>query len=323
MKPPLIIITGPTAVGKSALAVQVAKRIGGEVISADSMQVYRGMDIGTAKITPQEMEGIPHHLLDILSPDEPFDVVRFQALAREAFTLVQQRGHIPILAGGTGFYIQAAVYDIDFTESDTDPAYRLELEKTAAEGESGIQRLYQELKRIDPVSAVRIHPHNIKRVIRALEFYHCSGKRISRHNDEQAQRESPFDFSYYVLTDDRAAIYERINRRVDEMIARGLDAEVRVLKDKGYTKDLVSMQGIGYKEMLDYLNGACTLDEAAEQIKLGSRHFAKRQLTWFRRESGVQWIDRRDFGGSTEAIAEYICSRHMQRACGQEHSGFC
>ena len=307
-KKPLVIITGPTAVGKSALAVALAKRIGGEVISADSMQVYRGMDIGSAKITPEEMEGVPHHLLDILEPEEAFSAARFKELADQAIREVYGRGNIPIIAGGTGFYIQTVLYDIRFSENETDPAYREELEAAAAEGPEGIRRLYERLREVDPLSAERIHQNNVKRVIRALEFYHLTGQPISSHNDEQAQQASPYHFAYFVLTDDRAAIYDRIDRRVDIMMSAGLEEEVRKLYNRGCTRDMVSMQGLGYKEMLAYLNGECSLAEAVYLIKRDSRHFAKRQLTWFRRERDVQWLDRRAFTGE-EALLDEICRR--------------
>ena len=307
-KNPLVIITGPTAAGKSALAVALAKRIGGEVISADSMQVYRGMDIGSAKITPEEMEGVPHHLLDILEPEEEFSAAAFKELADQAIQDIYKRGKIPIIAGGTGFYIQTVLYDIRFNENETDPEYRAKLEKEAAKGEEGILGLYNRLREIDPLSAERIHQNNIKRVIRALEYYHLTGQPISLHNDEQARQTSPYNFAYFVLTDDRAAIYERIDRRVDKMIKAGLEAEVKKLKDRGCTRDMVSMQGLGYKEMLDYLNGECTLEQAVYLIKRDSRHFAKRQLTWFRRERDVRWLDHQEFNNE-EDILEEVCSQ--------------
>ena len=307
-KNPLVIITGPTAAGKSALAVALAKRIGGEVISADSMQVYRGMDIGSAKITPEEMEGVPHHLLDILEPEEEFSAAAFKELADQAIQDIYKRGKIPIIAGGTGFYIQTVLYDIRFNENETDPEYRAKLEKEAAKGEEGILGLYNRLREIDPLSAERIHQNNIKRVIRALEYHHLTGQPISLHNDEQAQQTSPYNFAYFVLTDDRAAIYERIDRRVDKMIKAGLEAEVKKLKDRGCTRDMVSMQGLGYKEMLDYLNGECTLEQAVYLIKRDSRHFAKRQLTWFRRERDVRWLDHQEFNNE-EDILEEVCSQ--------------
>lgn len=306
-KKPLIILTGPTAVGKTKASIGLAKAVDGEIISADSMQVYRHMDIGSAKIKPEEMEGIPHHLIDVLEPDDEFHVVKFQQLAKKAMREIWERGHIPIVTGGTGFYIQALLYDIDFDENEKEDAYRKELEAYARE--HGAEALHEKLALVDPASAEMIHPNNIKRVIRALEFYEQTGKRISEHNEIQRQRESPYAFAYFVLTDDRAHLYERINRRVDQMIEEGLVNEVQALKDKGYTKQLVSMQGLGYKEILDYLDGNCTLEEAIYTIKRDTRHFAKRQLTWFKRERDVIWINKQSFGYEAEQILDEMLSK--------------
>ena len=306
-KKPLIILTGPTAVGKTKASIGLAKAVDGEIISADSMQVYRHMDIGSAKIKPEEMEGIPHHLIDVLEPDDEFHVVKFQQLAKKAMREIWERGHIPIVTGGTGFYIQALLYDIDFNENEKEDACRKELEAYARE--HGAEALHEKLALVDPASAEMIHPNNIKRVIRALEFYEQTGKRISEHNETQRQRESPYAFAYFVLTDDRAHLYERINRRVDQMIEEGLVNEVQALKDKGYTKQLVSMQGLGYKEILDYLDGNCTLEEAIYTIKRDTRHFAKRQLTWFKRERDVIWINKQSFGYDAEQILDEMLSK--------------
>ena len=306
-KKPLIILTGPTAVGKTKASIGLAKAVDGEIISADSMQVYRHMDIGSAKIKPEEMEGIPHHLIDVLEPDDEFHVVKFQQLAKKAMREIWERGHIPIVTGGTGFYIQALLYDIDFDENEKEDACRQELEAYAKE--HGAEALHEKLAFVDPASAEMIHPNNIKRVIRALEFYEQTGKRISEHNETQRQRESPYAFAYFVLTDDRAHLYERINRRVDQMIEEGLVNEVQALKDKGYTKQLVSMQGLGYKEILDYLDGNCTLEEAIYTIKRDTRHFAKRQLTWFKRERDVIWINKQSFGYDAEQILDEMLSK--------------
>ena len=306
-KKPLIILTGPTAVGKTKASIGLAKAVDGEIISADSMQVYRHMDIGSAKIKPEEMEGIPHHLIDVLEPDDEFHVVKFQQLAKKAMRKIWERGHIPIVTGGTGFYIQALLYDIDFDENEKKDASRKELEAYARE--HGAEALHEKLALVDPSSAEMIHPNNIKRVIRALEFYEQTGKRISEHNETQRQRESPYPFAYFVLTDDRAHLYERINRRVDQMIEEGLVNEVQALKDKGYTKQLVSMQGLGYKEILDYLDGNCTLEEAIYTIKRNTRHFAKRQLTWFKRERDVIWINKQSFGYDAEQILDEMLSK--------------
>ncbi|MBD5457816.1 MAG: tRNA (adenosine(37)-N6)-dimethylallyltransferase MiaA, partial [Lachnospiraceae bacterium] len=275
-KQPLIILTGPTAAGKSALAVSLAREIGGEIISADSMQVYKHMDIGSAKITREEMTGVPHYLIDILEPDEEFHVVRFQSLAKEALKTIYEKGKIPILAGGTGFYIQSVLYDIDFTATEEDEAFRLLLEQFARE--QGNDALFERLRQIDPKSCEILHANNVKRVIRAIEFYEKTGKPISEHNEEQHEKESPYQFLYFVLTDERSRLYEKIDKRVDAMLEAGLVDEVQSLKDMGCTRDLVSMQGLGYKEILEYLDGECSLEDAVYRIKRDTRHFAKRQL---------------------------------------------
>ena len=302
MKKPLIILTGPTAVGKTKASIGLAKALGGEIISADSMQVYKYMDIGSAKIRPEEMEGIPHYLIDELEPDEEFHVVRFQQMAKEALNKIYANGKIPIVVGGTGFYIQALLYDIDFTESNEDTNYRKELENLAKE--YGAEHLHQMLRKIDTESADSIHANNVKRVIRALEFYHQTGEKISNHNEQERQKESPYNFCYFVLNDNRDLLYDRINRRIDLMLEEGLIEEVKSLKDRGYTKDMVSMQGLGYKEILDYLNGVCTLEEAIYILKRDTRHFAKRQLTWFRRERDVIWLDKNSFEHDEEKLLD-------------------
>ena len=303
-KRPLIILTGPTAVGKTAASIGLAKAVGGEIISADSMQVYRHMDIGSAKITEEEMQGIPHYLVDVLDPEEAFNVVRFQEMAKAAMQKIHDNGHIPIVVGGTGFYIQALLYDIDFTENDSDFSFREELEKTARE--KGTEYLHSLLKQADPEAAEQIHPHNIKRVIRALEFNRKTGQKISTHNEQERRKQSPYEFAYFVLTDNREALYARIDRRVDKMMEQGLLEEVRALKDRGIARESVSMQGLGYKELLAYLDGEILLEEAVRIIKRDTRHFAKRQLTWFRRERDVIWIDRQEIGQEEEKIVDYM-----------------
>lgn len=290
MKKPLIILTGPTAVGKTKLSISLAKAIGGEIISADSMQVYKGMDIGSAKIKKEEIEGVPHYLIDVLEPQEEFHVVRFQQMAKAAMETIYANGHIPIVVGGTGFYIQALLYDIDFTENEEDHAYRQELEELAKE--QGAAYLHNMLQQVDEVSANEIHANNIKRVIRALEFYKQTGTRISEHNAREREKESPYAFCYFVLNDDRAKLYARIDQRIDEMVNEGLVSEVQKLKEQGATRDMVSMQGLGYKEILDYLDGRTSLEEAIYILKRDTRHFAKRQLTWFKRERNVSWIHK-------------------------------
>lgn len=288
-KKPLVIIAGPTASGKTASSVLLAQKIGGEIISADSMQVYRHMDIGSAKIFPEEMCGIPHHLIDILEPTEDFNVVEFQKRAKDAMDIIYSHNKIPILVGGTGFYIQSVLYDIDFNENNSDDAYRKELENIAIT--QGYEALYFRLKEVDPASAQDIHPHNIKRMIRALEYYHQTGERISEHNDIQKQKSSPYQNAFFVLNMERDLLYRRIDKRVDIMLEKGLVTEVKRLKDMGIQRGVTSMQGLGYKEILDYLDGKCSLEEAVYLIKRDTRHFAKRQLTWFRREPEVEWIN--------------------------------
>lgn len=292
-KKPLIILTGPTAVGKTKLSIELAKAVNGQMISADSMQVYRHMDIGTAKIRPEEMQDIPHYLIDVLDPWESFDVVRFQTMAKEALEKIYTAGAIPIVVGGTGFYIQALLYNIDFDENDSETGYRSELQSFA--DRHGVEALHDRLRQVDEKSADMIHPNNIKRVIRALEFYHQTGTRISEHNETQRQKESPYRFVYFVLDDERERIYRRIDQRIDQMLDQGLVAEVKQLRDMGCIRDMVSMQGLGYKEILAYLDGECTLEEAVYILKRDTRHFAKRQLTWFRREHEVRWIERQEY----------------------------
>lgn len=304
IKKPLVILTGPTAVGKTALSIALAKAIGGEIISADSMQVYRHMDIGSAKITSEEMAGVPHHLIDVLEPAQEFNVVVFQKLAKQAAGEIYSRGHIPILVGGTGFYIQALLYDIDFTENDEDTALRQSLEEQARR--EGPEALYERLRAVDPESCESIHAHNIKRVIRAIEFYEKTGKKISEHNREQRQNASPYNFAYFVLTDSRDRIYQRINERVDLMMAHGLVEEVRALRESGCHRDMVSMQGLGYKEILSALEGEISMEEAVYLIKRDTRHFAKRQLTWFRREKEVTWIDKTVFDQNSQNILKFM-----------------
>lgn len=303
-KPPLVILTGPTAVGKSALSIALAKKIGGEIISADSMQVYRHMDIGSAKIMPGETGGIPHHLIDVLEPAEEFNVVLFQQMARQAMKEIHDRGHIPVVVGGTGFYIQALLYDIDFTENDEDTALRKRLEETAKT--QGCDVLYERLRQIDPESCGTIHPNNVKRVIRAIEFYEKTGRKISEHNKEQRGNSSPYTFAYFVLNDDRDKLYRKIEERVDHMMGNGLLEEVAGLARAGCRRDMVSMQGLGYKELLDHLDGRISLEEAVYLIKRDTRHFAKRQLTWFRRERDVIWIDKPAFAYDDDRILEHM-----------------
>lgn len=304
MKKPLLILTGPTAVGKTRLSIKLAKAVNGEIISADSMQVYRYMDIGSAKIKPEETEGVPHHLIDVLDPKEEFNVVTFQKMCKKCMEEIYGRGHVPILTGGTGFYIQSVLYDIDFTENAEDTTIRDRLEKEAEE--KGAEYLHGKLREVDPASAGAIHANNIKRVIRALEFYEQTGEKISLHNETERQKESAYTSCYFVLNDDREKLYERIDRRVDEMLAEGLVAEVEALKKRGCTRKLVSMQGLGYKEILAYLDGEYSLEEAVYRIKRDTRHFAKRQITWFKREKEVIWINKPDFSYDDDKILDFM-----------------
>ena len=308
---PMVILTGPTAVGKTALSIELAKRINGAVISADSMQVYKHMDIGSAKILPEEMQGIPHYMIDELEPEEEFHVVRFVEMAKKYLAEIYAAGKIPIIAGGTGFYIQALLYDIDFTDQKSDEVYRSRLETLAKE--QGREKLHEMLREVDPASAEAIHANNIKRVIRALEFYHLTGKRISEHNEQERKKSSPYNFAYFVLTDDRAKLYERIDKRVDHMIEQGLVDEVQKLKEMGCHRDMVAMQGLGYKEILAYLDGELTLEEAVYIIKRETRHFAKRQLTWFKREREVFWVEKDAYNYQEDKMLEDIITVLQQK----------
>lgn len=297
----LVVITGPTAVGKTNISIKLAKEINGEIISADSIQVYKDLDIGSAKITEEEMDGVKHYLIDVLEPTDEFDIYTFKNLAEKAIDEIYTKGKIPIIVGGTGFYIQSVLYDIDFEETHVDIQYRKELEELV--GLYGNEYIHKMLEDVDPEYAASIHPNNVKRVIRALEFYHENNIPLSEHNKEQKENESPYNFAYYVLNDDRDILYERINKRVDKMFDDGLIDEVKALS---LDESNQSMQGIGYKEVLEYLNGNVSLDECKELIKKNTRHFAKRQLTWFRHEKVVQMIDYRDFDRDIDKVLNYM-----------------
>lgn len=318
-KPPLIVLTGPTAVGKTRLSIDLAKAVDGEIISADSMQVYRHMNIGSAKITREQMQGVPHHMIDILDPWESFSVALFQEKSKECLQEIYGRGHIPVVAGGTGFYIQALLKDVDFSgeecgagEKEEAPgAYRRYLEELAEE--KGADYLHELLRRADPVSAEAIHVNNVKRTIRALEFYHLSGQRISEHNRQERQKASVYNSCYFVLNDEREQLYSRIDERVEEMLAQGLLEEVKTLKAMGCHAGMVSMQGLGYKEMLAWMEGKYTYEQAVEILKRDTRHFAKRQLTWFRREGEVVWVNKKEFGCDEEKILEFMLDKLRQR----------
>lgn len=300
----MIILAGPTAVGKTKLSIALAKAVDGEIISADSMQVYRHMDIGSAKISREEMQGVPHHMIDILEPWEPFNVVIFKEKCEACLKEIYERGHIPIVTGGTGFYIQALLRNIDFTENEENTEYREALEKLARE--KGPEYLHEMLERADPVSAQIIHANNIKRTIRALEYFHLTGEQISRHNEREREKPPAYRSCYFVLNDERERLYAGIEQRVDEMLKQGLVDEVRSLRDMGCHRGMVSMQGLGYKEILAFFDGELTLAQAVELLKRDTRHFAKRQLTWFRREKDVIWVDKKVFGYDEEKILRYM-----------------
>ncbi|AGT31625.1 tRNA delta(2)-isopentenylpyrophosphate transferase [Geobacillus genomosp. 3] len=309
----VVVVVGPTAVGKTKLGIALAKKLGGEIISGDSMQIYKGMDIGTAKVKPNETDGIPHHLLDIKEPCEPFSVVEFQRLCRALIADISARGRLPIIVGGTGLYIQAAIYDYQFSDAPSDEAYRRALRQLAAE--QGTEALHRRLEEVDPESAARIHPHNVRRVIRALEVYHCTGKPFSEWQQGQ-QRRLLYEAVIIGLTAERSVLYRRINERVDQMIAEGLIDEARALYDRGF-RDCQAVQAIGYKELYDYFDGHVSLEEAVEQLKQNSRRYAKRQLTWFRNQMPVEWFDMTDremFPARVEEIFRYIAGKFQLEA---------
>ena len=305
-KPPLIVLTGPTAVGKTDLSIRLAKAVNGEIISADSMQVYKKMNIGTAKIMPEEMDGIKHYLIDVLEPSEAFNVYTFKEMANKAVKEIYAKGKVPIIVGGTGFYIQAVLYDIDFSDNDADTSIRDELNEIYEE--KGAAFLHDMLRQVDEKAAEEIHENNVKRVIRAIEFYRQTGTKISEHNEAQRNNESPYNFAYFVLNDDRQLLYDRIDKRIDKMLEAGLVDEVKSLMSEGLDRSLVSMQGLGYKEIIDYLNGDITLEEAIYILKRDTRHFAKRQLTWFRREKTVTFVNLNELG-SRDAAFDYMINK--------------
>ena len=310
-KRPMIVLTGPTAVGKTKLSIALAKAVNGEIISADSMQVYRHMDIGSAKITAEEMQGIPHHLIDVLEPWDEFNVVVFKEMCEKCLEGIYERGHIPIVTGGTGFYIQALLKDIDFTENEEDKSYREQLEKLA--DENGAEYLHQMLLEVDPASGNAIHANNIKRTIRALEFYHLTGEKISEHNEKEKEKGTAYNSCYFVLNAPRDLLYNRIEQRIDEMLDMGLVEEVKALRDMGCHRGMVSMQGLGYKEILAYLEGEISLETAVEILKRDTRHFAKRQLTWFRREQDVIWVNKDAFEYNEAKILAYMLEKLRQQ----------
>ena len=307
MKKKCIVIAGPTAVGKTELSIRLAKELNGAVISADSMQIYKGMDIGSAKVRKEEMQGIEHYLIDELDPKEEFHVVRFQQMAKKAMDEIYDKGKLPIIAGGTGFYIQALLKDIDFTETGKETDIRSKYHEISKK--EGAEKLYGLLKQKDPKAAEYIHPNNVKRVIRALEFFDETGECISEHNTQQSQKTSPYTYAYFVLNDDRAVLYDRINRRVDKMLDDGLLEEVTRLKEMGLKEDDISMKGIGYREFFPYFRGEISLEEAIEAVKADSRHFAKRQITWFKREKDAIWFDRNEYDNDNDRILAAMISK--------------
>lgn len=310
----LIIIGGPTGVGKSDIAIKLAKRINGEIVSADSVQVYRGLDIGSAKISPKDMQGVKHYLIDILNPDEQFDVAAFKRYATGAIDEILAKGCIPIVTGGTAFYIQALLYGVDLESEKKDLNYRQMLE-SGIKCEEDELNLFKMLEELDPEYAKKTHYHNVKRVIRALEYIHNTGNKFSEYNAAQAAREVEYNFAYFALNANRDTVYGRINERVDKMIELGLVNEVKGLLDKGYSSSLNSMSSIGYKEICDYLEGRMSLTESVDMIKQHSRNYAKRQLTWLRRERDVVFLDRDKYKDDEEVlqfILDVLCNRGIK-----------
>lgn len=302
----LIILAGPTASGKTSVSIDLAKRLGGEIISADSMQVYKYMDVGTAKISVEEMQGVKHHLIDVLDPKEDFNIVKFQNMVKCSIEEIVKNGHIPILVGGTGFYIQSVIYDIDFNNEDDNSSVRKKLEEEY--DAFGADFMHEKLKKIDIVSAQTIHKNNKKRIIRAIEYFLINNEPISSHNEVQREKKSPYDYRFFVLNPPRDILYERINKRVDIMVENGLVDEVKKLREMGLSTANISMQGIGYKEIIEYLDGEVSLETAIENIKQNTRHMAKRQVTWFKREKDVIYVDPFSFEGN-EKIVDYMIEK--------------
>ena len=302
MKKELAVIAGPTASGKSDASIVLAKLVGGEIISADSIQVYRHMDIGSAKLSKEMMQGIPHHMIDILEPSEEYNVSLFCRMASDIIKEIRGRGNFPIICGGTGFYIRALLYGIDFAEGETDKELRKKL--TGEMELSGIDVMEDRLKSIDPVSAELYHG-NAKRIIRALEYHSLTGETLSEKNARERTQEMVYPASYFVLTMPRDMLYKRIDRRVDLMMEAGLFDEVKRLKEMGVKREMTSMQALGYRQIYDHLDGKYDLETAVEEIKKQTRHFAKRQLTWFRREKNVTWVDVTEYADIKD-VAEYM-----------------
>lgn len=310
MKKPLFILAGPTSVGKTDISIELAKILDGEIISADSMQVYKYMDIGTAKPTIEEMDGVPHHLIDVVYPDQDFSVAVFREMAGQLIDDILKRGKLPMVVGGTGLYVNSLTYSLDFTETISDQKYRDYLNKIA--DELGNSYIHNMLKDIDIDSYNRLHENDRKRIIRALEIYKHTGKTISEYQRQSREKDIEYDLCMVGLIMDRQKLYDRINLRVDIMMEKGLLDEVKRLLSMGYTKDLTSLQGLGYKEIISYLEGEYSLEGAIYNIKQGTRHFAKRQLTWFRREERMHWVNLDDFDNRNDVlknIAQYIAGK--------------
>ncbi|MEK6263701.1 MAG: tRNA (adenosine(37)-N6)-dimethylallyltransferase MiaA [Clostridium sp.] len=299
----LFILAGPTAVGKTQISIKLAGRLNGEIISADSMQIYKNMDVGSAKISKEEMRGITHHLVDIIEPSVDFSVAEFKERAEGAIEEIEGKNKLPMLVGGTGFYINSLIYNYTFADTNKDEEYREYLTRLASA--KGNEYVHSLLSGIDAQSYNKLYPNDLKRVIRALEVYKVSGKPMSEFAKEQDTLDIPYNVHYFVLNMDREKLYSRINKRVDIMIKNNLIGEVIKLKEMGYNSDMQSMKGIGYKEIMYYLNNEISLVEAIEMIKKGSRNYAKRQLTWFRKDQRVNWINSDDFKNDDE-IVEYI-----------------
>ncbi len=311
MKRPLILIAGPTASGKTQTSVLLAKAINGEIISADSMQIYKGMDIGTAKVKPEEMKGIPHYMIDEWEANFPCSVATFKERVKSYLEKIYQKGKIPILVGGTGFYINAILFDTQFEETSPDEDYREELQHFV--NENGVDKLHEMLREVDPISAENIHANNIKRVIRALEYYKETGHPISAHNEEEKEKrkgnESPYAYTFFALTMERSKLYERINLRIDQMVEEGLVEEVRHFFEAGYSEDLPSMKAIGYKEFFPYFKGEETLEASIEQLKQNTRRYAKRQLTWFKHQANPIFLSVDQLGFNPETIVSEMLSK--------------
>ncbi|MFD0682486.1 MULTISPECIES: tRNA (adenosine(37)-N6)-dimethylallyltransferase MiaA [unclassified Paenibacillus] len=291
IKPNLLVLVGPTAVGKTRLSLQLAADYGAEIISGDSMQVYRGMDIGTAKASLQEQQQVRHHLIDIHNPDHPFSVAEFQERASQLIFDIHGRGKLPFIVGGTGLYVESVCYDYQFSESGSDEAFRNEQAEFALT--YGAEALLEKLRQIDPESAERLHANDQRRIIRALEIFHLTGERLSDRLKVQ-KKQSPYELCIIGLTMDRALLYKRIEERIDQMIDEGLVEEVEGLLKQGYGKQYISMQGLGYKEMIAYLQGELSWEASVELLKRDTRHFAKRQLSWFRHMKDIHWVDMSD-----------------------------